>query len=88
MAEALGQKAGRKVELALPQRGERRELVLNAERNARESLARRMSESATQARLLEGLAEAFGLDAALPHAHANPAEQQISASAWSRMPSR
>ncbi|MCR8724290.1 excinuclease ABC subunit UvrC [Frigidibacter sp. ROC022] len=63
MAEALAQRAGRKVELLVPKRGERRELVANAERNARESLARKMSESATQARLLEGLAEAFGLDA-------------------------
>jgi excinuclease ABC subunit C len=39
------------------------ELVANAARNARESLGRKMSESATQARLLEGLAEAFNLDA-------------------------
>ena len=60
--QALSEKAGRKVELLVPQRGERRELVENAERNARESLARRMSESATQHRLLEGLAEAFALD--------------------------
>jgi excinuclease ABC subunit C len=63
MTEALSQRAPRKVELLVPQRGERRELVLNAERNARESLARKMSESATQSRLLEGLAEAFALDA-------------------------
>ena len=62
MTEALSLRARRKVEIAVPQRGERRELVLNALRNARESLARKMSESATQSRLLEGLAEAFGLD--------------------------
>jgi excinuclease ABC subunit C len=63
MVEALSLKAGRKVEVAVPQRGEKAELVENAVRNARESLARRMSESATQTRLLEGVAEAFGLEA-------------------------
>lgn len=63
VAAALAERAGRKVELAVPQRGEKLELVENAARNARESLARRMSESATQNRLLEGLAEAFDLDA-------------------------
>ena len=62
VTEALTERAGRKVELAVPQRGEKAELVENAARNARESLARRMSENATQLRLLEGLAEAFGLD--------------------------
>lgn len=61
MAEILTQKAGRKVVLGVPQRGEKAELVENALRNARESLARRMSESAAQARLLEGLAEALEL---------------------------
>jgi excinuclease ABC subunit C len=63
MTEALSGKLGRKVEIAVPLRGEKAELVAHAARNARESLARRMSESATQARLLEGLAEAFGLEA-------------------------
>ena len=63
MTEALSQKAGRKVELLVPQRGEKADLVAGALRNARESLARRMSESATQTRLLEGLAVAFGLEA-------------------------
>lgn len=63
VAEALSARAGRKVELAVPQRGEKAELVENAARNARESLARRMSESSTQNKLLQGLAEAFDLDA-------------------------
>ncbi|MEE3072116.1 MAG: excinuclease ABC subunit UvrC [Pseudomonadota bacterium] len=62
MCEALSEKAGRKVEIIVPQRGEKAELVEGALRNARESLARRMSESATQAKLLRGLAEAFQLD--------------------------
>jgi excinuclease ABC subunit C len=62
MAEALGSKAGRKVEIIVPQRGEKAELVAGAARNARESLARKMSETATQAKLLAGVAEAFDLD--------------------------
>jgi excinuclease ABC subunit C len=63
VAEALAARAGRKVELAVPQRGEKAELVENAQRNARESLARRMAESTTQNKLLTGLAEALDLDA-------------------------
>jgi excinuclease ABC subunit C len=62
VTEALTARAGRKVELAIPQRGEKAELVENAARNARESLARRMAESTTQNKLLIGLAEAFDLD--------------------------
>jgi excinuclease ABC subunit C len=63
MAAALGERLGRKVEILVPIRGEKAELVDGALRNARESLARKMAESATQAKLLAGLAEAFGLDA-------------------------
>jgi excinuclease ABC subunit C len=63
VTEALTARAGRKVELAVPQRGEKAELVENAVRNARESLARRMAESTTQNKLLVGLADAFDLDA-------------------------
>ncbi|WP_375155703.1 excinuclease ABC subunit UvrC [Neotabrizicola shimadae] len=63
VAQLLADRAGRKVELAVPQRGEKAELVENAARNARESLARRMAESSTQNKLLAGLAEAFDLDA-------------------------
>ena len=63
MIAALAEKAGRKVEVIVPQRGEKAELVQGALRNARESLARKMSETATQGRLLKGLAEAFDLPA-------------------------
>jgi excinuclease ABC subunit C len=63
VVQMLSDRAGRKVELAVPQRGEKAELVENAARNARESLARRLSETSTQNKLLEGLAEAFDLDA-------------------------
>ncbi|KZZ28190.1 excinuclease ABC subunit C [Sulfitobacter sp. HI0082] len=61
MAEALSGKIGRKVELLVPQRGEKAELVDGALRNARESLARKMAETATQTKLLQGLADAFDL---------------------------
>jgi excinuclease ABC subunit C len=63
MAAALTQKAGRKVALSVPLRGEKAELVAGAARNARESLARKLSETATQAKLLAALADAFDLDA-------------------------
>ncbi|MEO1704799.1 MAG: excinuclease ABC subunit UvrC, partial [Pseudomonadota bacterium] len=59
---ALSEKAGRKVEALIPQRGEKAELISGAARNARESLARKMSESATQMKLLKGIAEAFEMD--------------------------
>ncbi|MBD0865830.1 MAG: excinuclease ABC subunit UvrC, partial [Rhodobacteraceae bacterium] len=63
MARALGGKLGRRVDIVVPQRGEKAELVSGALRNAREALARKMAESATQAKLLRGVAEAFDLDA-------------------------
>jgi excinuclease ABC subunit C len=64
MADALSGKLGRKVELLVPQRGEKAELVEGALRNARESLARKLAETATQARLMQGLADAFDLPGA------------------------
>ncbi|MCX7888862.1 MAG: excinuclease ABC subunit UvrC [Rhodobacteraceae bacterium] len=63
MTGLLSARAGRRVEIAVPRRGEKAELVENAARNAREALARRMSEGAAQSRLLEALAEAFDLEA-------------------------
>jgi len=62
VSAALSEAAGRKVELIYPQRGEKFELVSGALRNSKESLALRMSETATQAKLLRGIAEAFDLD--------------------------
>ena len=62
MAEALGSVAGRRVVVAVPRRGEKRELVDHAAQNAREALGRKLAESASQARLLKGLAEALGLE--------------------------
>ncbi len=63
LEEAFTAKAGRKVVLLVPQRGEKKALVENALRNAREALGRKLAESASQARLLEGLARAFHLPA-------------------------
>ncbi len=63
LAEAFCIKAGRKVEIARPQRGEKRQLVDNALTNAREALGRKMAESSAQSKLLAGVCEAFGLEA-------------------------
>jgi len=62
LREAFSMKARRKVEIARPSRGEKRELVDHAHANAREALGRKMAESSAQARLLAGVAEAFGLE--------------------------
>lgn len=62
LAEALSSRAGRKVELTAPQRGDKRKLVDAALANARDALARRMAESSAQAKLLQGLAERLSLD--------------------------
>ncbi|MBV0892123.1 excinuclease ABC subunit UvrC [Paracoccus sp. Z118] len=61
MTQLLSDRAGRRVVLGVPQRGEKAELVENALRNARESLSRRMAESAAQHKLLEALADVFDL---------------------------
>ncbi len=62
LEEALTSRAGRKVEVRAPVRGEKKALVDHAMTNAREALGRRLAEGSTQVRLLAGLAEAFGLD--------------------------
>lgn len=61
--EALSAQLGRKVKIGVPKRGEKLRLIEHAAQNAREALARRMAETASQAVLLEGVAEVFGLDA-------------------------
>jgi excinuclease ABC subunit C len=63
LAEALALKAGRRVEIRVPQRGTKSGLVENALHNAREALGRRIAESASQRRLFEALGERFGLPA-------------------------
>ncbi len=61
VAEALGVRAGRKVQLVVPQRGDRRQLVEIALTNARQALARRLADTASQEALLEQLGERFDL---------------------------
>jgi excinuclease ABC subunit C len=61
IAEALCARAGRKVELAAPKRGERRDLVAHALKNAHEALARKLADNAGQQSLLNALATAFDL---------------------------
>jgi excinuclease ABC subunit C len=63
LEKALTERAGHRVELLVPRRGEKRDLVEHALSNAKEALGRRLSESASQQRLLEGVAGAFGLAA-------------------------
>jgi excinuclease ABC subunit C len=64
LAEALTARAGRKVLVSVPVRGEKKDLTDHALQNAREALGRRLAETSTQARLLEGFAATFGLEKA------------------------
>ncbi|KAA0075243.1 excinuclease ABC subunit UvrC [Tardiphaga sp. P9-11] len=61
LASALSVKAGFKVEVLTPQRGEKKELVLHALTNAREALGRKLADTATQTRLLEGMSKMAGM---------------------------
>jgi excinuclease ABC subunit C len=62
MEEALSSRAGRRVYIEQPRRGEKRDLVNHALNNAREALGRQLAEGATNRTLLEGVANCFGLD--------------------------
>ena len=64
LAEALSLRAGHKIGVLAPQRGEKRDLVAHALTNAREALARRLAESSSQAAIFTRLAELFELDEA------------------------
>ena len=61
LAEALGTKSGHRIEVAVPQRGEKKDLIEHALANAREALGRKLAETSSQERLLRQLAETFGL---------------------------
>jgi excinuclease ABC subunit C len=61
MASALSIKAGFKVDVITPQRGEKKELITHALTNAREALGRKLADTATQSRLLTGLVTTLGL---------------------------
>lgn len=62
LAEALATRAGHKVTINVPQRGEKKTLTDHALQNARQTLGRRLAETSSQARLLAGLAETFALE--------------------------
>ena len=62
IGEALSTRMGRNIKIHKPQRGDKTQLVRHAEQNAREALARHVSESASQRKLLRGVAEAFDLE--------------------------
>ncbi|WP_105375085.1 excinuclease ABC subunit UvrC [Neorhizobium huautlense] len=61
LAMAFCEKAGHKVVISVPQRGEKRDLVDHVLANAREAHGRKLAETASQARLLAGFAETFAL---------------------------
>jgi excinuclease ABC subunit C len=61
--EAFSTHAGHKVEILVPQRGEKKQLVDHAVTNAREANGRKLAESSTQGKLLDGLAAKFDLPA-------------------------
>ena len=61
LADALSIKAGHKVEVAAPKRGEKKELVTHALTNAREALGRKLADTATQSRLLDAMAATLNL---------------------------
>ena len=61
LATALSEKAGHKVAISVPQRGEKKDLVDHVSANAREAHGRKLAETASQSRLLAGLAETFQL---------------------------
>ncbi len=64
LADALSVKAGSRIEVSTPKRGEKKELITHALTNAREALGRKLADTATQGRLLEGMVTTLGL----PHA--------------------
>ena len=61
LSDALCTKAGRKVEVSVPQRGERKELLTHALANAREALARKLADTSSQQKLLQTMTETFSL---------------------------
>ena len=82
LAEALTTKSGHKVEVSLPRRGEKKELVDHALANAREALGRKLADTSSQHKLLAALAECFGLG------RARRAASRSTTTATSRAPTR
>ena len=65
LEEALSQRVGRKVQIVKPERGDKRKMLSHAVNNARDALGRKLAESASQRKLLDGLAEKLRLDQTL-----------------------
>jgi excinuclease ABC subunit C len=61
LEDALSTRAGQRIEIAVPKRGEKRDLVDHAGANAREALGRRLAETSSQTKLLAAIGQAFGL---------------------------
>ena len=61
LEEAFSMKAGHRVEIARPQRGDKKSLVENAATNAREALGRKLAENSAQSKILDEMTEALGL---------------------------
>src|SRR5208283_2470177 len=62
LCEVLSARAGHRIAIGVPRRGEKKDLVDAALRNAREALSRKLAEAASQEKLVEALAKAFGVD--------------------------
>ncbi len=62
LCEVLSARTGRRIAIGVPRRGEKRDLVDAAMRNAREALSRKLAEAASEGRLLAALAQAFGIE--------------------------
>lgn len=65
LEQALSERSNQRIEIAIPQRGEKKELVDHACQNAREALGRKLAETSSQAKLLADLAAAFGIETPL-----------------------
>lgn len=61
LALALTERAGYRVQILVPQRGDKKDVVDHVTANAREAHGRKLAETASQGRLLQGFAETFGL---------------------------
>jgi excinuclease ABC subunit C len=62
LADALAFHVGHKVDILVPQRGEKRTLVDHALKNAQEALSRKLADTASQAKLMESLRDVFGIE--------------------------
>ena len=62
LCEIMSARAGHRIAIGAPRRGEKKDLVEAALRNAREALSRKLAEAASQGKLLAALGAAFGIE--------------------------